>query len=74
MEAEWEAWFSNEQIKPLRVTYNELSAAPYATLMRVLQMLGLEHEPRAEVTPPVAKLADATNQEWAERFRSEIRS
>jgi len=74
MEAEWVAWFANEQIKPLRITYDELSAAPYATLMRVLQTLGLEHEPKAEVTPPVAKLADANNQEWAERFQSEIRS
>jgi LPS sulfotransferase NodH len=74
MEAEWEAWFANEQIKPLRITYDELSAAPYATLMRVLQALSLEHEPKAKVTPPVAKLADATNQEWAERFQSEIRS
>ena len=74
MEAEWEEWFANEQIQPLRITYDELSAAPYATLMRVLQTLGLEHEPKAEVMPPVAKLADATNQEWAERFQIEIQS
>ncbi len=68
METEWKAWFSKEKIKPLRVTYGELSAAPYATLGRVLKALGLKSEPRDEVTPPVAKLADATNQEWAERF------
>ncbi|WP_212751858.1 Stf0 family sulfotransferase [Roseovarius arcticus] len=54
----------DEQIKPLRVTYDELSAAPYATLLRALQALELEHEPRDEVTTPVAKLADATNQSW----------
>lgn len=74
METQWEAWFEDEKIKPLRITYDELSAAPYATLMRVLQALGLEHEPKAEVTPPVAKLADATNQEWAERFRIDMSS
>lgn len=73
MEAEWEAWFANEKIKPLRVTYDELSAAPHATLVKVLNALGLGCEPRAEITPPTAKLADATNQEWAERFRSDPR-
>jgi len=71
METEWEAWFAKEQIRPLRVTYDELSAAPYATLDYVLKTLGLDYEPRDQVTPPVAKLADATNREWAERFRSE---
>lgn len=74
MEAEWEAWFAKEQIKPLRITYDELSAAPYATLVRVLQTLGLAHEPKVEVTPPVARLADATNKQWAERFKSEMES
>jgi len=71
METEWEEWFATKKIKPLRVTYGELSAAPYATLGRILKALGLECEQREEITPPVAKLADATNHEWAERFRSE---
>lgn len=74
METEWEEWFAREQIKPLCVTYGELSAAPFATLGRVLKALGLECEPRDEVTPPVAKMADAINQEWAERFRSETQA
>jgi LPS sulfotransferase NodH len=71
MDADWETWFAKEKISPLLVTYGELSAAPYATLGRVLKALGLECEPRDEATPPVAKMADATNQEWADRFRSE---
>lgn len=71
MDAAWEAWFQAEQIEPLRVSYSELSAAPYATLGRVLSALGLAYAPEGEATPSVAKLADATNQEWAERFRSE---
>lgn len=74
MEAEWEAWFANEQIQPLRMTYNELSVAPYPTLMRVLEALGLDYEPKANVTPSIAKLADATNHKWAKRFQLEIRS
>ncbi|MBL4807384.1 MAG: sulfotransferase [Rhodobacteraceae bacterium] len=71
MDTEWVKWFVAEKIKPLRITYEELSAAPYATLGHVLEALGLDCEARDKVTPPVAKLADATNQEWAERFRLE---
>lgn len=71
METEWNEWFTTEQIEPLRVTYRELSAAPYATLGLVLAALGLSYQQREEAMPPVAKLADATNQEWAERFQSE---
>jgi LPS sulfotransferase NodH len=74
METDWKAWFAKEQIKPMQVTYGELSAAPYATLGRILKALGLESGTRDEVTPPVAKMADATNREWAKRFRSETRS
>lgn len=71
MDRAWEEWFQVEQIEPLRVSYSELSAAPYATLGRVLSALGLTYAPSGEAAPSVAKLADATNQEWAERFRSE---
>ena len=73
MDAEWQAWFRNEDIHPLQITYDDLSAAPYGTLAKVMKTLGLEHQQRAETSPPTAKLADATNQEWADRFRSESR-
>lgn len=71
METEWEAWFAAEKITPLRITYQDLAAAPYATLERVLHSLDLKCKPRENTTLPVAKLADATNRDWAERFRSE---
>jgi len=72
MDAAWESWFERERIKPFRILYDDLAAAPYATLRRLLTELGLECPPLNENTPPVAKLADATNREWAERFRSEV--
>lgn len=71
MDAEWEAWFAKERIEPLRVTYDELSSAPYATLSRVLDAIGLKPKQTRERTPPVAKLADTTNEEWAVRYRAE---
>ncbi len=74
MDAEWEEWFDRERIEPLRVTYDQLAADPYATLVRVQRALGVDSAARAEVTPPTAKLADMINQKWAERFRSETQS
>ncbi len=71
MDREWRDWFEKEKITPLRLTYQGLSAAPYATLGRVLQALGVEAGPQKETTPPVAKLADSTNREWAERYMAE---
>lgn len=74
MDKDWQSWFLSEGINPVRITYDELSAEPYRTLGGLLKELGLEQGPRVEVTPPTAKLADATNREWAERFRSEGRT
>lgn len=71
MDQEWEAWFQAQSIKPLRITYRALSAAPYGTLGRVLTAIGQTWQPGAETAPPVAKLADAVNAEWAARFRLE---
>lgn len=68
METEWQTWFQNEGIEPLRVTYDDLSAAPYATLKAILRALGLQHDHIEEGVPPTARLADATNKEWGERF------
>ena len=74
MDVEWEEWFRAERIEPMRVTYDELSADPYATLTRILISLGADLKPFAVDALPVAKLADATNREWAARYRSETKS
>ena len=65
---DWKAWFAGAGIEALRLTYDELSEAPQSALARVLRRLGVEHAPPDDQALPVAKLADATNQAWAERF------
>lgn len=67
----WPAWFEAEGIAPLRITYDELSADPVAVLQTVTERLGLGPEAAAGIVPGTAKLADATNAEWAARFRTE---
>lgn len=70
-DAAWPEWFAAEGIRPLRITYDELSADPQATLRRVLAELGLDPVAADPVVPGVAKLADRTSAEWVARFRAE---
>ena len=65
---DWENWFARENIEPLRVTYDELSADYTEVLVRILDQLGLDREAAKGISPAITKLADATNQDWKERF------
>jgi LPS sulfotransferase NodH len=69
--ASWEAWFAAQGIAPLRLTYEDLSAAPQAVLAKVLSALGQDPAIAAAIQVQTAKLADATSREWAARFRRE---
>ncbi len=71
MDEEWCAWFDREGVRPVRITYEELAADPYATVRDLLAKLGHIQEQKAGGTPPTVKLADETNQEWARRFLAE---
>ena len=67
----WERWFDQQEIRPLRLTYEDLAADPAAVLRKVLGHLGLNADAAAGARPPVARLADATSRDWVERFRAE---
>ena len=71
LDAAWLDWFDGQDIHPLRVTYDELSAHPIATLATVLDLLSVDQKAARHIRPSVAKLADATSEEWAKRFRAE---
>lgn len=68
---DWDAWFEREGVSPLRLTYDALSADPAGTLATVLEALGLPRAAARGVKPGTARLADATNRDWVERFRAE---
>lgn len=70
---DWNAWFQTEGIDPMQVSYDQLSADPKAVLSSILDRLGLDPTLADGITPPVAKLADATNRAWARRFVTEPR-
>ena len=70
MDRDWEDWFETEKIEPLPITYEELSSHPQTVLERILKSLGVDSEPPQLLELPVAKLADSTNQDWANQFKN----
>lgn len=71
LDREWTQWFSNEGIEPITIVYEKLAADPIDVLRRLLKALGLDSDAAFGVVPGIAKLADATNKDWAGRFRAE---
>jgi LPS sulfotransferase NodH len=68
-DAAWNTWFEAQDIRPLRIGYERLSADPSATLMRICEALGVAVPDADAVKPGVAKLADATSLDWMRRYR-----
>lgn len=70
-DAAWVNWFFQQKIQPIRITYEELSDNPQATLATILSAIGQDPQIAGSVKPRTAKLADSDSREWASRFRSE---
>lgn len=64
----WRDWFEREKLKPLAISYDELSSDPQNVLGIILNELGLEKKIAQSINPPTTKLADETNRIWANRF------
>ena len=67
----WAAWFDREGIAPLCLSYETLAADPSGTLAEVLVRLGCSTGGAPALEPDLRKLADATSEDWAARFRAE---
>ncbi len=66
----WDGWFKDMAVEPLRISYDELSRDPQATLAGILEALGLDVTVADGLATPTAKLADDVSQAWAARFRA----
>lgn len=70
-EAEWQAFFRSRSIQPFETTHEELVADHEAVIRAVLDFLEVPGREAAVIHPPtLRKQADATTEEWIERFRS----
>jgi LPS sulfotransferase NodH len=72
-DAAWAAWFREQRITPLSVSYERLSANPAAILASICQALGVQAPKAHDIRPGVAKLADETSLDWMRRYRLELR-
>ena len=68
-DAAWPRWFEAQGIAPLRLSYEELAAAPQATLAQVLGHIGQDPAIAANTAPGLRKLADETSADWIRRYR-----
>ena len=65
----WNRWFAEQEINPIKVTYESLAGEPQTVLGNVLSSLGLDPSTAREVEPKTTKLADSESYEWVTRFR-----
>jgi LPS sulfotransferase NodH len=72
-EKQWETYFLDNQIMPLRITYEDLVASYDETIKKVLRFLEVNLPESFVVQAPkqFKKLADSVSQEWTERYNSE---
>nr|MBX2867303.1 Stf0 sulfotransferase family protein [Acidiferrobacterales bacterium] len=71
MEEQWTSWFAQQQLEPLTIKYEDLSADPIGTIGTILERMGINRQHAEGIEIPVAKLANETNRLWAARFKSE---
>ncbi len=71
-DAAWVSWFQQQEIAPLTLTYERLSADPAGALIGLCKALGV-HAPKArDVTPGLARLADEISLDWKQRYLADL--
>lgn len=69
---DWECWFRDHGVSPLRVDYEDLLGQPTTVADRVLNLLGARDDTPTKVSlPQVEKQSDSTNLAWITRYRTE---
>lgn len=69
-EADWDTWFTQQQISPYEVSYEQLAADPLSVAHQVLDFLDLEVEDERELVVGSRRQADEVNAQWINRFTS----
>jgi LPS sulfotransferase NodH len=68
-EARWEAFFLDNDISPIRVTYEDFVHAYGRTILNSVSELGIALQADiAFADPPLRRLADATNERWLAEY------
>ena len=70
----WNNWFEQQNIDPLVISYEMLSANPQAVVGELLGYLGLDITVAANVNPRTSILANDESREWKQRYIQELNS
>ncbi|MEM6727576.1 MAG: Stf0 family sulfotransferase, partial [Pseudomonadota bacterium] len=70
---EWAAWFKEEGLRPLHLSYEKLSSAPGHELARVFAHIGLDPAHAENVSTQTSRLADDVSANWRARYLAEDR-
>jgi trehalose 2-sulfotransferase len=73
-DAGWDAWFAQHELRPLRVSYEEMACKPHAALSDILSRIGMDPSTAASLPISTGKLSDRQSADWSRRFRSEYPS
>lgn len=69
-QADWERFFTERQVEPLRITYEGFVADATATVASIAAHVGVEWDGELSLSAAAtAKLADDRSERWAERLR-----
>ena len=68
----WQAWFGQNGLAPLPLTYEGLDADAPSVIRSVLAHLGLDTAEAENISAGNVRLADQTSLDWAARYRSDL--
>jgi LPS sulfotransferase NodH len=67
----WVHWFTDNEIEPLRLSYEAFSREPKDALESILSAMELDPAIAATIKPRTAKMSDLESQNWVSRFHAE---
>jgi trehalose 2-sulfotransferase len=71
-ERRWEGLFAAARVEPLRISYEDLVAAPQETIGAVLGHIGIDHAGSVPLgSPTLQRQADGLTEDWVSRYLDE---
>jgi LPS sulfotransferase NodH len=69
--AAWRAWFIDQGVEVLAVTYESMAANPSDTVRCIVEAIGASLPTGWSAASPHKKQADAINEDWVKRYKDE---
>jgi trehalose 2-sulfotransferase len=73
-DVDWNKWFEQQRVTPMRVRYEILDKEPDKVLHQICDALGVEAPKAGAIRPGLAKLADDVSVDWMHRFHADLSS